>query len=408
MIKNDKNLLVGLDLGTSFLKLIVGKINEDNEIDFIGIVKSKSLGIKRGVVIDINATVVSIEKTVEDAEELLDINIDSLYVNISGKHIHSFNVTGRAAISDHKEVTLQDLKSVEESAKAITLPSDQEILHVISKDYEIDGQDGIKAPIGMSGIAIDGRYHLVTGAKNARDNLEKCIRKCTIEPQAVVLDQLASSMAVLTEDEKELGVCLIDIGGGTTDILIYINGVVEYTTSLSLGGDQVTNDLAQGLKTSTSNAEELKITNGCVNIGLSENDYIEVPSVGERPPRRIQRSVLANIMYSRYEEIFKFINERIENGGFGEKISAGVVITGGSAKVEGIEDLAEEVFHRPSRLGIPLYINGISLSSFNTPEYAASVGLLLYAKNQRKYQAEISKDSFFSVVKKIFSKIFFN
>jgi len=254
MAKNDKNIIVGLDIGTSTVKTVIATIDEDNDINFEGLGISKSLGMKRGMVVDINATVQSIQDSVETAEQVAGHKIKSVYANISGNHIQSYDANGRAAISDNKEVSKDDLNSVEESAKAITLSNDQEILHVLPKDYEIDGQDGIKVPLGMSGIAIDGRYHLVTGAKNARDNIEKCIKKCLIDPESIVLEQLASSMSVLTEDEKDLGVCLVDIGGGTTDIAIYSNGAIEYTSSVSLGGDQVTNDLAQALKTSTRNA----------------------------------------------------------------------------------------------------------------------------------------------------------
>ena len=379
MAKNDKNLIVGLDIGTSYVKAIVGSINEDNEIDFLGVGRSKSLGMKRGVVIDINSTVQSIGKSIEEAELVSGYKIHSAHVSISGKHIQSFNATGRAAISDNKEVSSQDLKSVEESAKAITLSNDQEILHVLAKDYEIDGQDGIKVPLGMSGIALDGRYHLVTGAKNARDNIEKCIKKCSIEPEGVVLEQLASSMSVLTEDEKDLGVCLVDIGGGTTDIAIFSNGAIEFTSSVPLGGDQVTNDLAQALKTSTYNAEELKITHGCIANELSSDDIIEVPGVGDRAPRSIQRYTLVEVMSLRYQEVFNFINEKISQSGFEEKIPAGVVLTGGSSKAEGIEDLAEEIFHKQVRIGIPQYLFGGSEDIVKNPEYALGLIYTSYA-----------------------------
>ena len=408
MAKNDKNLIVGLDIGTSYVKAIVGSINEDNEIDFLGVGRSKSLGMKRGVVIDINSTVQSIGKSIEEAELVSGYKIHSAHVSISGKHIQSFNATGRAAISDNKEVSSQDLKSVEESAKAITLSNDQEILHVLAKDYEIDGQDGIKVPLGMSGIALDGRYHLVTGAKNARDNIEKCIKKCSIEPEGVVLEQLASSMSVLTEDEKDLGVCLVDIGGGTTDIAIFSNGAIEFTSSVPLGGDQVTNDLAQALKTSTYNAEELKITHGCIANELSSDDIIEVPGVGDRAPRSIQRYTLVEVMSLRYQEIFNFINEKISQSGFEEKIPAGVVLTGGSSKAEGIEDLAEEIFHKQVRIGIPQYLYGGSEDIVKNPEYATSVGLLLYAQKQLNPQIDPVNEDFTHAVKKLFKSLFYN
>ena len=408
MAKNDKNLIVGLDIGTSYVKAIVGSINEDNEIDFLGVGRSKSLGMKRGVVIDINSTVQSIGKSIEEAELVSGYKIHSAHVSISGKHIQSFNATGRAAISDNKEVSSQDLKSVEESAKAITLSNDQEILHVLAKDYEIDGQDGIKVPLGMSGIALDGRYHLVTGAKNARDNIEKCIKKCSIEPEGVVLEQLASSMSVLTEDEKDLGVCLVDIGGGTTDIAIFSNGAIEFTSSVPLGGDQVTNDLAQALKTSTYNAEELKITHGCIANELSSDDIIEVPGVGDRAPRSIQRYTLVEVMSLRYQEVFNFINEKISQSGFEEKIPAGVVLTGGSSKAEGIEDLAEEIFHKQVRIGIPQYLFGGSEDIVKNPEYATSVGLLLYAQKQLNPQIDPVNEDFTHAAKKLFRSLFYN
>ena len=404
MIKSEKNLIVGLDIGTSFIKAIVGIINEDNEIDFLGVGRSKSLGMKRGVVIDISATVQSIEKSVEEAELVCGYKITSAFVSISGKHIQSFNATGRAAISDNKEVSEQDLKSVEESAKAITLSNDQEILHVLPKDYEIDGQDGIKVPLGMSGIALDGRYHLITGAKNARDNIEKCIKKCSIQPESVVLEQLASSMAVLTEDEKDLGVCLVDIGGGTTDIAIFSNGAIEYTSSLPLGGDQVTNDLAQALKTSTYNAEELKIMHGFIDNEISNEDIIEVPGVGDRPPRSIQRFTLVEVMSSRYQEIFNFVNEKILQSGFEEKIPAGIVLTGGSSKTEGLVDLAEEIFHKQVRVGIPQYIYGGSEDIVKNPEYATSVGLLLFAQKKTNPQLEPLNENFTDFVKGFIKK----
>ena len=408
MIKNEKNLLVGLDIGTTFIKAIVGIVNEDNEIDFLGVGKSKSLGMKRGVVIDISATVQSIEKAVEEAELVSGYKISSAFVSISGKHIQSFNATGRAAISDNKEVSNQDLKSVEESAKAITLSNDQEILHVLPKDYEIDGQDGIKVPLGMSGIALDGRYHLVTGAKNARDNIEKCVKKCAIDPHGVVLEQLASSMSVLTEDEKDLGVCLVDIGGGTTDIAIFSNGAIEYTSSVPLGGDQVTNDLAQALKTSTYNAEELKITHGFISNELSSDDIIEVPGVGDRPPRSIQKYTLVEVMSLRYQEIFNFVNEKILQSGYEEKIPAGIVLTGGSSKSDGLADLAEEIFHKQVRVGIPQYLYGGSEEIVKNSEYATSVGLLLYAQKEINPQLEPVNENFSYAAKKLFKRLFYD
>ena len=408
MARNDKNLIVGLDIGTSYVKTIVGSINEDDEINFLGVGRSKSLGMKRGIVIDISSTVRSIEKSIGEAELVCREKIKSVYVSISGNHIQSLSAIGRAAISDNKEVSTQDLKSVEEAAKAITLSNDQEILHVLAKDYEIDGQDGIVVPLGMSGIAIDGRYHLVTGAKNARDNIEKCIKKCMIEPEEAVLEQLASSMSVLTEDEKKLGVCLVDIGGGTTDIAIFCNGAIEYTDSVSLGGDQVTNDLAQALKTSTNNAEDLKITHGCIASDIFSDDIIEVPGVGDRPSRSVQRHTLVEVMSLRYQEIFNFIHEKIEQSGFDQKIPAGIVLTGGSSKTNGLVDLAEEVFHKQVRIGVPQYIYGDSVDVIKNPEYAASVGLLLYAKKQNHQHSEKIDENFLSVLMKILKKIFYN
>ena len=408
MARNENDLIVGLDIGTSSIKTVVASINEDNELDFEGFGKSKSLGVKRGVVIDISSTVDSIHKSIEDAELMSGEKIRSVHVSISGNHIQSLNAEGRAVVSDNKEVTNQDLKSVVESAKAITLSNDQEIIHVIPKDYAIDKQDGIKVPLGMSGVAIDGRYHLITCAKNARDNIEKCIKKCSIEPEGVVLDQLASSISVLTEDEKELGVCLVDMGGGTTDIAIYCNGAIEYTSSVSLGGDQVTNDLAQALKTSTRNAEDLKIRHGCITNELSNDDIIEVPGVGDRPPRSVKRYTLVEVMNFRYQEIFEFINDKILENGFEDKIPAGVVLTGGSSNAEGLVDLAEEVFHKQVRIGSPQHIYGGSKDVVKNPEYSTSIGLLLYAKEKNDPQKDSLNEEFLPALKKLLKNLLYN
>ena len=407
MAKNDKNLIVGLDIGTSTVKTVIATIDEDNDINFEGYGVSKSLGMKRGMVIDINSTVQSIQDSVETAEGVAGHKIKSVFASISGNHIQSYDANGRAAISDNKEVSIGDLNSVEESAKAITLSNDQEILHVLPKDYEIDGQDGIKVPLGMSGIAIDGRYHLVTGAKNARDNIEKCIKKCSIDPEGIVLEQLASSMSVLTEDEKDLGVCLVDIGGGTTDIAIYSNGAIEYTSSISLGGDQVTNDLAQALKTSTLNAEELKKSHGCVTSEFDSNDIVEVPGVGDRPSRSVQKYTLVEVMSYRYQEILNFVNEKIAQSGFDARIPAGIVLTGGSSQSAGIEDLAEGVFHKQVRVGIPQYISGGSKDLIKNPEFAACVGLLIYAREKTSNQLVHQDDDFLSFLKGLYKKLFY-
>ena len=407
MAKNNKNLIVGLDIGTSSVKTIIASINEDNEIDFLGKGSAKSLGMKRGMVIDIHSTVQSIKKSVEEAELIAEEEIKSVYASISGNHIQSYDANGRAAISDNKEVTQDDLSSVEESAKAITLSNDQEIIHVLPKDYEIDGQDGIKVPLGMSGIAIDGRYHLVTGAKNARDNIEKCIKKCFIKPDGIVLEQLASSISVLTDDERDLGVCLVDIGGGTTDIAVYNNGSIEYTSSVSLGGDQVTNDLAQALKTSTNNADDLKIRYGCVTSVFENDDVIEVPGVGDRPARSVRKKTIVQVMSDRYQEIFTFVKEKIQQSGFEDRIPAGIVLTGGSSKTEGIEDLAEEVFHAQVRVGIPEHIYGGSEDIIKNPEYATCVGLLIYAKEKESTKFVQSDNDFQSSIKKLLKKIFY-
>ncbi len=407
MAKNDKNLIVGLDIGTSTVKTVIATIDEDNEINFEGYGVSKSLGMKRGMVIDINSTVQSIQDSIETAELVAGHKIKSVFASISGNHIQSYDANGRAAISDNKEVSIDDLNSVEESAKAITLSNDQEILHVLPKDYEIDGQDGIKVPLGMSGIAIDGRYHLVTGAKNARDNIEKCIKKCSIDPEGIVLEQLASSISVLTDDEKDLGVCLVDIGGGTTDIAIYSNGAIEYTSSISLGGDQVTNDLAQALKTSTFNAEELKKSHGCVASEFDSNDIVEVPGVGDRPSRSVQKYTLIEVMSYRYQEILNFVNEKIAQSGFDARIPAGVVLTGGSSQSAGIEDLAEGVFHKQVRVGIPQYISGGSEDIIKNPEFAACVGLLIYAREKTSNQLVHQEEDFLSFLKGFYRKLFY-
>ena len=307
------------------------------------------------------------------------VEINAVYTGIAGSHVKSLNSHGIVAIKD-KEVTAGDVARVMDAAQAVALPADQRIVHVIPQEYIIDSQEGIRDPKGMSGVRLEARVHIVTGAESAAQNIVKCVQRCGLEVEDIVLEQWASSYAVLTEDEKELGVCLVDIGGGTTDIAVFSNGALRHTAVIPIAGDQVTNDIAVSMRTPTQYAEEIKIRYACALSQLANPDEtIEVPSVGDRPPRRLARQTLAEIVEPRYEELFNLIRDELRRSGFEEAIAAGIVLTGGSAKMEGAVLLAEEVFHVPVRLGFPQGITGLP-DVVNNPIHATGVGLLLYAR----------------------------
>jgi len=377
--KSDRQLIVGLDIGTSKVLALVGEIAPDNSIEVIGIGSQPSRGLKKGVVVDIESTVQSIQRAVEEAELMAGCEIHSVFAGIAGSHVRSLNSHGVVAIRD-REVGQVDVENVIDAAKAVAIPADQKILHVLPQEYVIDGQEGIRAPIGMSGVRLEAKVHIVTGADSAAQNIEKCIQRCGLAVDDVVLEQLASSYAVLTDDEKELGVCIVDIGGGTTDIAVFSQGAIRHTAVIPIAGDQVTNDIAVSMRTPTQYAEDIKVRFACALSQLANPDEsIEVPSVGDRPARRLARQTLAEIVEPRYEELFGLIRDELRRSGFEEIIAAGIVLTGGSAKMEGAIELAEEIFHVPVRLGMPTGVKGLA-DVITNPIYSTGVGLLLYAR----------------------------
>jgi cell division protein FtsA len=381
--KQDKNLIVGLDIGTSKVVALVGEIGEDGTVEDIGLGSHPSRGLKRGVVVNIDSTVQSIQRAVEEAEMMAGCEIKAVSAGISGGHVRSLNSNGIVAIRDG-EVTQSDKDRVLDAAKAVAIPSDQKILHVLAQEYIIDGQDGIREPIGMSGVRLEARVHIVTGAESAAQNIIKCVRRCGLNDDDLILQQVASSAAVLADDEKDLGVCLCDIGGGTTDIAVFVHGAIHHSAVIPIAGDQVTNDIAVALRTPTHHAEDLKLRYACAMPQLANvNETIEVPSVGDRAPRRLERQTLAEVVEPRYEELFGLVQAELKRSGFENMIAAGVVLTGGGSRMEGAIELAEEVFNMPVRLGIPQHVTGL-VEVVRNPVYATGVGLLLEAARKAK------------------------
>jgi cell division protein FtsA len=402
--RDDRNLLVGLDIGTSKVVAIVAEVSPEGEIEVIGIGSSASRGLKRGVVVNIESTVQSIQRAVEEAELMAGCEINSVYTGIAGSHVKSINSHGIVAIRD-KEVTAADVERVIDAARAVAIPADQRVLHVLPQEFIIDSQEGIPEPIGMSGVRLEAKVHLVTGAVSAAQNIVKCVQRCGLTVEDIVLEQLASSHAVLTEDEKELGICLVDLGGGTTDIAVFCGGAIQHTAVIPIAGSQVTNDIAVSLRTPAQYAEEIKIKYACALSQLANPDEtIEVPSVGDRPPRRLARQTLAEVVEPRYEELFHLVRKELRRAGFEELIAAGVVLTGGSAKMEGAIELAEEVFHMPVRLGVPQHVDGLA-DVVRNPIHATGVGLLLYGRDalQARAEARQAKLGFGRVLRKMTS-----
>src|SRR5262245_53088959 len=378
--RSGNGLIVGLDIGTSKVVALVGEVTAEGGVEVLGVGSHPSRGLKKGVVVNIESTVQSIQRAVEEAELMAGVEIRSVFTGIAGSHVRSLNSHGIVAIKD-KEVAGGDVARVMDAAQAVPIPADQKILHVLPQEFIIDGQEGIREPIGMSGVRLEAKVHIVTGADSAAQNIEKCIQRCGLEVEDVVLEQLASSFAVLTDDEKELGVCLVDIGGGTTDLAVFSNGAIRHTAVIPIAGDQVTNDIAVSMRTPTQYAEDIKIRYACALSQLANPDEsIEVPSVGDRPARRLARQTLAEVVEPRYEELFALAREELRRSGFEEIIAAGIVLTGGSAKMEGAIELAEEVFHVPVRLGQPQHIKGLS-DVVRNPIYSTGAGLLLYARD---------------------------
>jgi len=373
----DKRMIVGLDIGTSKVVAVVGEVDLDGSIDIVGIGSHPSRGMKKGVVVDIESTVNAIQRAVEEAELMAGCQIHSVYVGIAGSHIRSMNSHGIVAIKDG-EVVAADIDRVLDAAQAVAIPADQKILHVLPQEYVIDNQGGIKEPLGMSGVRLEAKVHLVTCAVNAAQNIEKCIHRCGLEVDGIILEQLASNFSVITDDERDLGVCLVDIGGGTSDIAIFTDGSIRHTGVIPIAGDQVTNDIAMALRTPTQHAEEIKIRYACALTQLAGPDEtIKVPSVGDRPPRDLSRQSLAEVVEPRYDELFTLIQAELRRSGYEELIPAGVVLTGGTSKMEGAVELAEEIFHMPVRLGSPQHARGLH-DIIRNPIYATAVGLLIF------------------------------
>ena len=417
--KDEKELMVSLDIGTSKVVAIIAAISASEEIEVVGVGWEPSRGLKKGVVVDIESTISSIQRAVEKSEKMAGCEVVGVTAGIAGAHVRSLNSNGIVAIKDN-EVSQEDINRVIDAAQAVAIPTDQKLLHILPQEYIIDGQGGIRDPIGMSGVRLEARIHMITGAVSAIQNIEKCITRCGLVVDDIILQQLASSSAVLTEDEQNLGVCLCDIGGGTTDIAVYIDGAVHHSAAISVAGDQVTNDIAIALTTPTKDAEDLKIRFACALTQLADtNEQIEVPSVGDKPPRTLTRHTLAEVVEPRYEEIFGLIYEELERAGILAKIGAGIVLTGGGSKLSGALELAEEIFNMPVRIAIPTKISGLK-DVVRNPIYSTGIGLILFGndpKNNSKWITDLNnrtsffyklknRTSFFYKLKKWFYKNF--
>ena len=402
------NKIVALDIGTNKVAAIIANVNEREELEIIGIGTHQSKGLKKGVVVNIDSTVQSIQRAIKEAQLMAGCSVDSVYAGIAGSHIRSLNSHGIVAIRD-REVFSQDIERVIDAAKAMAIPADQKILHVLPQEFIIDTQEGVKEPLGMSGVRLEAKVHMVTGAVNAAQNIEKCIERCGLTVNGVVLEQLASSYSVLSDDERDLGVCIVDIGGGTTDIAIFTNGAIRHTAVIPIAGDQVTNDIAMALRTPTQNAEDIKIRYACALTQLAKADeVIKVPGVGEKPERELSRQTLAEVVEPRYDELFRLVQAELRRSGFEDLIASGIVLTGGGAKMEGLIELAEEIFHMPVSLGAPRNVAGLK-DIVRNPVYATSVGLLQYGLDQEKDRpSKLSgrKSSMFARVRNFFTENF--
>ncbi len=381
MTKDAKNLIVGLDIGTSKVVAVVAEVLPNGRHEIIGLGQSESRGLKKGVVVNIEATVESIQRALEEAELMADCQIRNVWTGIAGSHIRSFNSSGMVAIKD-KEVTATDVARVIETAKAVNIPTDQQLLHTVPQEFIVDNQEDVREPIGMSGIRLEVKVHIVTGAVSAVQNIVKCVRRCGLEVTDLILQPMASADAVLTADEKELGVVLVDIGGGTTDIAIFTEGAVRHTAVIPIAGDQVTNDIAMALRTPTAEAEEIKVRYGIAKQVLADpTDVFDVPGLGDRSARTLSKAALSAVIEPRVEELFSLVHQVVRESGFEEVLSSGVVLTGGSALMPGMCELAEDVFLKPARVGVPDY-SGQLADVVKSPRYSTVLGLLEEAKRQ--------------------------
>ncbi len=400
--REDRNLIVGLDIGTSKIVAIVAEIKTEGGFEIIGLGSHPSRGLKKGVVANIETTVNAIQRALEEVELMADCKISEVFTGIAGSHIRGFNSHGMVPIKD-KEVSLTDVERVMETAKAVNIPADQQILHILNQEFIIDGQEDVREPVGMSGIRLEVKVHIVTGAVSAAQNIVKCVHRCGLDVRDLVLQPLASAMAVLSEDEKDLGVCLVDIGGGTTDIAVFTHGAIRHTAVIPIAGDQITNDIAMALRTPTKDAEDIKCHYGCALRSMVDtNEMIDVPDVGNRGARQLSRHTLAEVIEPRAEELYSLIQAELRRSGFEELLSSGIVITGGCSSLRGMVELGEEIFHMPVRLGMPFYEGGLE-DVVHTPRYATGVGLLIAGVEQMKHQQNSRMQG--SSAKQVFSKM---
>jgi len=383
MSKESKDLIVGLDIGTAKIVAIVAELTPEGHMAILGVGSQQSKGLKKGVVVNIEATVNAISRVIQEVELMADCKVTDVYTGIAGSHIKSFNSNGMVPIKD-KEVTPLDVDRVMETARAMPIPSDQQILHILTQEFIVDGQDGVREPIGMSGVRLEVKVHIVTGAVSAAQNIVKCVRRCGLEVVDLVLQPLASSFAVLTEDERELGVCLVDIGGGTTDIAVFTQGAIRHTAVIPIAGDQITNDIAMALRTPTLDAEEVKVRFGVALQQLADpGEMFEVPGIGERGSRKLSHQALVDVIEPRVTELFELVQAELRRSGYEELLSSGVVLTGGSSTMKGMVELGEEIFHMPVRLGVPKYVGGLA-DVVQHPRYATAMGLLMEGMVQKK------------------------
>lgn len=402
MTKDAKNLIVGLDIGTSKVVAMVAEVLPDGRHEVIGLGQSESKGLKKGVVVNIESTVESIQRALEEAELMADCNIRNVYTGIAGSHIRSFNSSGMVAIKD-KEVSTADISRVIETAKAVNIPTDQQLLHTVPQEFIVDNQEDVREPIGMSGIRLEVKVHIVTGAVSAVQNILKCVRRCGLEVSDLILQPMASADAVLTEDERELGVVLVDIGGGTTDVAVFSEGAIRHTAVIPIAGDQITNDIAMALRTPTVEAEEIKLRYGVAKQVLAAPDEtLEVPGLGDHNSRVMSRQALAAVIEPRVEELLALVHQVVRESGYEEVLSSGVVLTGGSALMPGMCELAEDVLLKPTRLGTPEYSGQLS-DVVRSPRYSTVLGLLKEAKRQylRGYIVTKQEGSFKAVLQRM-------
>ena len=401
-VREDKNLIVGLDIGTSKIVTIVAELLPEGSLKVIGLGQHPSRGLKKGVVINIDSTMQAIQRSIEEAELMADCKINTVFTGIAGNHIKSLNSHGMVKIKD-AEVTQMDVDRVVETARAVALPADQQILHILTQEFIIDGQDDVREPLGMSGMKLEVKVHIVTGAVAAAQNIVKCIKRCGLDVSDLILQPLASSIAVLTEDEKELGVCLVDIGGGTTDIAVFKNGSIRHTAVIAVAGDQITNDIAVAFRTPTQSAEDIKIKHGCALRQLADaREVVEVQGVDGREARQLSIQTLAEVIEPRVVELYELVLQELRRSGMEDMIASGIVITGGSAMMRGMIELGEEIFHMPVRMGMPRYVGGLS-EVVSNPRYATGVGLILMGKQQLERHLTGQMES--SSVGRIFDKM---